>query len=62
MEPIVFIIEQAVVRDVLPDLENAVEPWQISSPSEADEQSFSQSSHPLSTKSNKGVMKYMSEF
>ncbi|XP_005471034.1 uncharacterized protein si:ch211-256a21.4 [Oreochromis niloticus] len=62
VEPIVFIVEQAVVPDILPDLENAVEPCRISSPSEADEQSFSQSSHPLSPKSNKGVMKYMSEF
>lgn len=62
VEPIVFIVEQAVVPDILPDLENAVEPWRISSPSEADEQSFSQSSHPFNPKSNKGVMKYMSEF
>ncbi|KAM9352405.1 uncharacterized protein ABDE67_007271 [Symphorus nematophorus] len=45
VELIVFMAEQAVVPDILPDLEKAVESWRISSQLKAN-RSFSDSYHP----------------
>lgn len=41
VEMIVFVAEQAVVPDILPDLEKAVESWRISSQLRAAKHSFS---------------------
>ncbi|XP_068612972.1 uncharacterized protein [Brachionichthys hirsutus] len=46
VEVIVFIAEQAVVPDILPDLEKAVESWRISSRLKAAKHSFSDCYHP----------------
>ncbi|XP_073328491.1 uncharacterized protein [Pagrus major] len=43
VEMIVFIAEQAIVPDILPDLEKAVESWRISSQLKAAKRSFSDS-------------------
>ncbi|XP_031726230.1 uncharacterized protein LOC116396025 [Anarrhichthys ocellatus] len=47
LETIVFIAEQAVVPDILPDLEKAVETWRISSQLKAAKCSFSDGYYPL---------------
>lgn len=52
VEVIVFIAEQAVVPDILPDLEKAVEKWRISSQLKAAKRSFSGSFHPGYSKGN----------
>ncbi|XP_035521224.1 uncharacterized protein si:ch211-256a21.4 [Morone saxatilis] len=44
VETIIFIAEQAVVPDILPDLEKSVESWRVSSQLKA--RSFSDSYHP----------------
>ncbi|XP_047451560.1 uncharacterized protein si:ch211-256a21.4 [Mugil cephalus] len=59
VEGVVFIAEQVVVPDIIPDLEKAVESWRISSPSDAT-RSFSDSYHPLSHKSNEALGRLMS--
>lgn len=56
VEVIVFIAEQAVVPDILPDLEKAVESWRISSQLKAAQRSFSDSYHPGYT----NLQRYMS--
>lgn len=43
VETIVFIAEQAIVPDILPDLEKAVDLWRNSSQHKATERSFSDS-------------------
>uniref|UniRef100_A0A3Q0QSV2 Si:ch211-256a21.4 n=1 Tax=Amphilophus citrinellus TaxID=61819 RepID=A0A3Q0QSV2_AMPCI len=60
VESIVFIVEQAVVPNILPDLEKAMDSWRISSQLKAAECSFSGSSHPFSPKSNMTPKIYMS--
>lgn len=52
VEMIIFIAEQAVVPDTLPDLEKAVESWRISSQLRAPKCSFSDSYHPGYSNSN----------
>ncbi|KAM6927153.1 uncharacterized protein PEZ65_010541 [Lycodopsis pacificus] len=46
LEMIVFIAEQAVVPDILPDLEKAVESWRISAQLKAAKRSFSDGYYP----------------
>ncbi|XP_068169812.1 uncharacterized protein [Antennarius striatus] len=46
IEIIVFIAEQVVVPEILPDLERAVESWRLSSQPKAAKHSFSDSYHP----------------
>ncbi len=60
VETILFIAEQAVVPDILPDLERAVESWRISSQLEAAKRSFSDSYHPGYNNSNMDPKGYMS--
>ncbi|XP_041795568.1 uncharacterized protein si:ch211-256a21.4 [Chelmon rostratus] len=60
VEPIVFIAEQAVVPDILPDLEKAVESWRISSQLKAAKRSFSDSYHPGYSESSTPPQRYMS--
>ncbi|GAA6217613.1 uncharacterized protein si:ch211-256a21.4 isoform X2 [Lates japonicus] len=60
VEMIVFIAEQVVVPDILPDLEKAVESWRISSQLMATQRSFSDGYHPGSIKSNMALKRYMS--
>lgn len=60
VEMIVFIAEQAVVPDILPDLEKAVEKWRISSQLEAAKRSFSGSFHPGYSKANMSPVRDMS--
>lgn len=43
---IIFIAEQAVVPDILPDLEKAVDSWQLSSQLKATKHSGGDSYHP----------------
>lgn len=43
VEPIVFVVEQAVVPDILPDLEKSVESWRIASQLKAAKRTFSDS-------------------
>lgn len=43
VEMIVFLVEQSVVPDILPDLEKAVESWRISTQLKAAKRSFSDS-------------------
>ncbi|XP_038560989.1 uncharacterized protein si:ch211-256a21.4 [Micropterus salmoides] len=57
---IVFIAEQAVVPDLLPDLEKAVDSWQISSQLKAAKHSFSYSYCHGYSKSNMAPKRYMS--
>ncbi|XP_037623552.1 uncharacterized protein si:ch211-256a21.4 [Sebastes umbrosus] len=52
VEMIVFIAEQAVVPDILPDLERAVEGWRISSQRKAAKHSFSDGYYPGNRESN----------
>nr|XP_046251317.1 uncharacterized protein si:ch211-256a21.4 [Scatophagus argus] len=59
VEMIVFIAEQAVVPDSLPDLEKAVESWRISSQLKAAKRSFSDSYHPGYSKSGMAPKRYM---
>ncbi|XP_031139315.1 uncharacterized protein si:ch211-256a21.4 isoform X1 [Sander lucioperca] len=63
VEMIVFIAEQAVVPDILPDLETAVESWRISSQLKAAKRSFSDSYYPGNRKSNMAPksLKWISE-
>ncbi|KAK9516888.1 hypothetical protein VZT92_024796 [Zoarces viviparus] len=49
LEMIVFIAEQAVVPDILPDLEKAVESWRISSQLKAAKCSFSDGYYPCNS-------------
>ncbi|XP_028263489.1 uncharacterized protein LOC114437181 [Parambassis ranga] len=60
VELIVFIAEQAVVPNILPDLEKAVESWRMSSQLRAAKRSYSESYQPGCTKSNKTPKRYMS--
>lgn len=60
VEPIVFIAEQAVVPDILPDLEKAVESWRNSSQLKATKHSFSDSYHSGYSKSNMSPQSYTS--
>lgn len=46
VEPIVFVVEQAVVPDILPDLEKSVESWRIASQVKAAKLTFSDSYYP----------------
>nr|XP_033491587.1 uncharacterized protein si:ch211-256a21.4 [Epinephelus lanceolatus] len=46
VEPIVFVVEQAVVPDILPDLEKSVESWRIASQVKAAKRTFSDSYYP----------------
>ncbi|XP_068458383.1 uncharacterized protein [Clinocottus analis] len=46
LETIVFVVEQAVVPDILPDLEKAVESWRISFQLKAAKRSFSDCYYP----------------
>ncbi|KAG7521697.1 hypothetical protein JOB18_004503 [Solea senegalensis] len=52
VETIVFITEQIVVPDILPDLERAVESWRISSQLNASKHSFSDGYHPGNSQSS----------
>ncbi|XP_059190399.1 uncharacterized protein si:ch211-256a21.4 [Centropristis striata] len=52
VEGAVFIAEQAVVPDIMPDLEQAVESWRISFQLRAAKRSFSDSYFPGNSKSN----------
>ncbi|XP_069557992.1 uncharacterized protein [Brachyistius frenatus] len=60
VEAIVFIAEQIIVPDILPDLEKAVESWRISSQFEAAKRSFSEGYYPASTKSILAPKRYTS--
>lgn len=60
VEMIIFIAEQAVVPDILPDLEKAVESWRISSQLKAAKRSFSDSYyHPGLGRSDTSPQSYM---
>lgn len=52
VEALVFIAEQVVVPDIMPDLEKAVESWWNSAKLEAANRSFSDSFNPVIHKSN----------
>lgn len=60
VEMIVFIAEQAVVPDIRPDLEKAVEKWRRSSQLEAAKRSFSGSFHPAYSQANMSPERGMS--
>lgn len=60
VESIVFIVEQAVVPSVLPDLEKSMDSWRISSQLKPAERSFSGTSHPFNPKSRMAPKMYMS--
>ncbi|XP_039988177.1 uncharacterized protein si:ch211-256a21.4 [Xiphias gladius] len=60
VEMIVFVTEQVVVPDIIPDLEKAVESWRISSQLKAANGSFSDGYHPGNSKSNLIPKRYMS--
>lgn len=59
VETIVFIAEQAVVPDILPDLERAVESWRISSQLKAAKRSFSDSYHSGYSEGNMSPQRFM---
>ncbi|KAK2842078.1 hypothetical protein Q5P01_012278 [Channa striata] len=52
VEMIVFTAERAVVPDILPDLEKAVDSWRISSQLKATKRTFSDGYYPYKNKSN----------
>ena len=60
VESVIFIAEQAVVPDILPDLEKAVESWRNSSQCEAAKRSFSVGFQPTDHKSYLAPKRYMS--
>lgn len=60
VEMIVFIAEQLVVPDILPDLEKAVEEWRVESQLKSANRSFSDSYHPGYSTSNIAPKRYMS--
>uniref|UniRef100_A0A3P8SJU4 Si:ch211-256a21.4 n=1 Tax=Amphiprion percula TaxID=161767 RepID=A0A3P8SJU4_AMPPE len=60
VEMIVFIAEQAIVPDILPDLEKAVESWRISAQLKAAKRSFSDGYCPVTHSSNMVPKRYMS--
>lgn len=60
VELIVFIAEQAIVPDILPDLEKAVESWRISAQLKAAKRSFSDGYCPVTHNSNMVPKRYMS--
>ncbi|XP_070687470.1 uncharacterized protein [Pempheris klunzingeri] len=60
VELVVFIAEQAVVPDILPDLEKAVESWRISSQLKAAKRCFSDSYHPVCSECSIAPKRYMS--
>lgn len=60
VEMIVFIAEQIIVPDILPDLEKAVESWRISSQLKAAKRSFSDGYHPASPTSITAPQRWMS--
>uniref|UniRef100_A0A3Q1ESZ2 Si:ch211-256a21.4 n=1 Tax=Acanthochromis polyacanthus TaxID=80966 RepID=A0A3Q1ESZ2_9TELE len=60
VEMIVFIAEQAIVPDILPDLEKAVESWRISAQLNAAKRSFSDGYCPVTHNSNMVPKRYMS--
>ncbi|XP_071359247.1 uncharacterized protein [Trachinotus anak] len=60
VEMIVFIVEQLVVPDILPDLEKAVESWRISSQLKATKRCFSDGYYPDNSQSNLTPKRYMS--
>ncbi|XP_023262453.1 uncharacterized protein LOC111655339 [Seriola lalandi dorsalis] len=60
VEMIVFIAEQVVVPDILPDLEKAVESWRISSQHNASKRFFSDGYNPGNSKSNMSPKSCMS--
>lgn len=52
----VFIAEQAIVPDILPDLEKAVESWRINSQLQAAKRSFSDGCYSAYSKSETTIM------
>ncbi|XP_022053875.2 uncharacterized protein si:ch211-256a21.4 [Acanthochromis polyacanthus] len=60
VEMIVFIAEQAIVPDILPDLEKAVESWRISAQLNAAKRSFSDGYCPVTHNSSMVPKRYMS--
>lgn len=60
VEFIVFVAEQAVVPDILPDLEKAVESWRLTSQLRSMNRSFSDGYHPGHKKNNMAPKRYMS--
>lgn len=60
VEMMVFMAEQVVVPDILPDLEKAVESLRISSQLKDSKRCFSDSYHPGYSKSNMAPKRYMS--
>lgn len=60
LEPCVFIAEQIIVPDILPDLEKAVESWRISSQLKAAKRSFSDSYFTAKLGSDLSLKRYMS--
>lgn len=61
VESVVFIAEQAVVPDILPDLEKALESWRISSQLKAAKRSFSAGYQPAEDKSHVAPKRWTSE-
>lgn len=60
VETIIFIVEQAVVPDILPDLEKAVESWRISSQVKASKCSCRDSYHHGYSRSDMAPQSYTS--
>ncbi|MEQ2310168.1 hypothetical protein AMECASPLE_006098 [Ameca splendens] len=60
VEAVVFIAEQAVVPDNMPDLEKAVESWRITTQLEATKRSLSEGYKPVDHKSNIPPKRYTS--
>uniref|UniRef100_A0A3B5AP14 Uncharacterized LOC103353084 n=1 Tax=Stegastes partitus TaxID=144197 RepID=A0A3B5AP14_9TELE len=60
VELIVFIAEQAIVPDIVPDLEKAVESWRTSAQLKAAKRSFSDGYYPVTLSSNIAPKRYMS--
>ncbi|XP_071776838.1 uncharacterized protein LOC139928237 [Centroberyx gerrardi] len=62
VEPVVFLAEQCVVPDILPDLEKAVESWRVTSQRKFTHRSLSDGYHPADSENKNNITpkRYMS--